>query len=373
MTIWHSRMAETADGITDAHVHMGSIADEDRVLAILDATGIRRSALVSIQDPAAGSGLAQSLYMKARHPDTFFVFAGLNHAAKLSEGRVTAPSLVEQVDTFVELGCEGIKMIEGKPTSRQTMDIPVTDDYFADYWAHVAELGLPIVWHVADPEEFWDPATLPAWAQERGWGYGPDDVTKEQLYAEVDEILARHPTLHIIFAHFYFLSADLDRAARFFDAHPTVRFDLTPGIEMLYNMSRDVEATREFFTRYADRIVYGTDISSRQTVDEARLRAGIVFRWLETNDVFHVPEAADFLLGQPEDGVIRGLRLPDEVLTRIYHDNFAELAGETPRPLQTDLAIATCEELAAIAEAMSSTPAAGTEAGRVARMLAADV
>ncbi len=370
MTIWHSRMAGTESGIIDAHVHMRSVADEERVLQILESAGIDRMTLVSIQDAAEGSGLPQSLYMKARHPETFYVFAGLNHAAQLSDGRVATPSLVAQVDTFVELGCEGIKMIEGKPTSRQRMDIPVTDDYFADYWAHVADLGLPIVWHVADPEEFWDPKTLPAWAQERGWGYGPDDVTKEQLYAEVDEVLARHPGLKIIFAHFYFLSADLDRAARFFDAHPTVRFDLTPGIEMLYNMSRDPEATRAFFTRYADRIVYGTDISSFQTVEEARIRAGIVFRWLETEDTFRVPEAADFVLGQPEDGVIHGLKLPDDVLTKIYHDNFVELSGGAPREIEVDLAVEVCEQIAAIAEAMNNTPAEETEAGRVAKILA---
>ena len=44
--------------------------------------------------------------------------------------------------------------------------------------------------------------------------------SKEELYAEVDEVLRRHPNLRVIFAHFYFLSADLPRAARFFDAHP---------------------------------------------------------------------------------------------------------------------------------------------------------
>ena len=83
------------------------------------------------------------------------------------------------------MGCDGIKMIEGKPTSRQRMDIPVTDPYFAEYWARVQALGLPIVWHVNDPEEFWDPERIPGWAKERNWGYGPGDVQKEQLYAEI--------------------------------------------------------------------------------------------------------------------------------------------------------------------------------------------
>jgi len=366
MNEWNSRIR----GIVDGHVHLASMADEASMLMIREATGIEKMALVSIQNPEAGTGLAQSLYVKARYPKQFFVFAGLNHAAKLSGGRVKTPRLVEQVEGFVNMGCDGIKMIEGKPTSRQRMDIPVTAPYFADYWACVEELGIPIVWHVNDPEEFWDPAKIPGWAKERDWGYGPGDVQKEQLYAEVDEVLARHPSLKIILAHFYFLSADLARAGRFFDEHPTIYFDLAPGIEMLYNLSRDPGSSREFFIKYARRILFGTDLSSGHTVEQGRIRAGLLFRWLESEDTFRVPETADFLLGPPEDGLIRGMSLPNDVLTRIYTDNFVRLVGSEPHTLNVERAIEECERLAAIAQALSGKPAAETEAALVARNLA---
>jgi predicted TIM-barrel fold metal-dependent hydrolase len=369
MDEWNSRLAN----ILDSHVHMWSMAEEASLLAIRQATGIEKMTLVSIQDPAAGTGLPQSLYMKARHPGRFFVFAGLNHAEKLSGGRVKAPGLVEQVETFAKMGCDGIKMIEGKPTSRQRMDIPVTDAYFEGYWALVEELGTPIVWHVNDPEEFWDPDRIPGWAKEQNWGYGPADVKKEQLYAEVDEVLARYPKLKIVFAHFYFLSANLARAKRFFDEHATVHFDLAPGIEMLYNLSHDPDASREFFVEYADRIVFGTDLFSSLMAEQGRMRAGLIFRWLESEDTFRVPETADFLLGPPEDGVIRGMSLPNDVLTRIYHDNFIRLVGSEPRALNVERAIDECERLAAGAQALSGKPAVETEAALVARRLAAGV
>jgi predicted TIM-barrel fold metal-dependent hydrolase len=365
MNEWSSRTTHIIDG----HVHMGPAAEADNMLAIGKAVGVEKMALLSIQNPAGGEGLPQSLYMKARFPSRFYVFAGLNHAERLSEGKVRTPSLAVQVDGFVKLGCDGLKMIEGKPTSRQEMDIPVTDPYFSDYWARVEELGLPIVWHVNDPEEFWDPEKIPGWAKQRNWGYGPEDVGKEVLYAEVDQVLARHPRLKIIFAHFYFLSADLPRATRFFDEHPDVHFDLAPGIEMLYNVSRDPEAGREFFIKHADRIVLGTDLFSALTLPHARFRAGIVFRWLESDDTFRVPEGADFLLGPPEDGIIRGMSLPDDVLGKIYRQNFVRLAGASPRPLNVGAAVEECERLARIAEAMSGKPAADTEAERVAKLL----
>jgi predicted TIM-barrel fold metal-dependent hydrolase len=366
MDKWESKVK----GIIDCHVHMGSIADEESMLKIRETTGIERMSLVSIQNPTAGTGLPQSLYMKAQHPKLFFVFAGLNHAQKLSDGHVKTPSLIQQVDGFVKMGCDGIKMIEGKPTFRQRMDIPVTDPYFADYWACVEELGIPIVWHVNDPEEFWDPAKIPSWAKERNWGYGPGDVQKEQLYSEVDEVLSKHPNLRIIFAHFYFLSADLARAQRFFDEHPTIHFDLAPGIEMLYNLSQNPDASREFFIHYADRIVFGTDLSSRLNLEEGHIRSGLVFHWLESEDTFRVPEEADFLLGSPDDGLIHGLSLPDDVLTKIYFDNFVRLAGIEPHTLDIEKAVKECERLDAIAKALSNKPVSETEAMMVAKKLA---
>jgi hypothetical protein len=366
MSEWRSRII----GIIDGHVHMGGPDEEDGMLAIRQETGIEKMALVSIQDPAAGSGLPGALHMKARYPRWFYVFAGLNHAEVLSGGSVTTPSLVEQVDAFLAMGLDGIKMIEGKPTSRQRLDVPVTDPYYADYWAHVEELGVPIVWHVNDPEEFWDPEQIPGWAKERGWGYGPEDVQKEQLYAEVEEVLARYPRLNVTFAHFFFLSADLERAGSFFDAHPTVRYDLAPGIEMLYNLSHDVDASRAFFLKYAERIVFGTDLFSRLTVAEGRARAGIVFRWLESDELYRVPEEADFLLGPPEDGLIHGMGLPDDALKRIYHDNFVRAVSAEPKELDVGLAVEACERLAATAEAMSGPPAGETQAAQVAGLLA---
>ncbi len=362
MNEWRSRMTDILDG----HVHMGPIEQERAMLAAADACGIARTGLVAIQDPWSGEGLPEALYMKWRYPERFYVFAGLNHATRLSQGKVRTESLADQARRFAAIGCDGMKMIEGKPTSRQRMDVPVTDPYFADYWACVEDLGLPIVWHVNDPEEFWDPALTPKWAADRNWGYGPADVQKETLYAEVDEVLARHPNLKITFAHFYFLSADLPRAARFLEAHPNVHLDLAPGVEMLYNISRHPDAGRDFFLRHRDRITLGTDLFSSLTPEQAVARTGITFRWLETQDEFRVPGFADYLLGPPEDGIIRGLSLPDEVLSRIYGKTLMSLAGATPARLDVAGAGALCDDIARIATELSGKEQ-DTQAAKVAR------
>lgn len=355
--------------VIDGHAHMRNLAHAERLVETLDRCGIDQLGLVAIQSPAKGAGLPEPLWLKARHPKRFFVYAGLNHAERLSGGAVKTRSLREQLDHHLSIGCDGVKMIEGKPTSRREFDISLADPYYAPFWERAEELALPIVCHVNDPDTFWDPKRIPGWAAEKNWGYGPEDAQYEALYSEMDLVLERYPKLNLTLPHFYFLSADLPRAERFLQAHPTVNLDLAPGIEMLYNISQDPAAGREFFTTFADRIIFGTDLMCSMTLEEGCARIGMVRRWLETDDTFRVSDEADFLLGPPEDGVIRGMSLPAETLSKIYSANFIRTAGSEPRPLDTSAAADYCRELAALAEAMSGTPAAETVAGQVAALL----
>jgi predicted TIM-barrel fold metal-dependent hydrolase len=355
--------------IVDCHTHLRDIAHAEHFIQIMEAAETTRMNILGTMRPEAGSGIPQALCIKALHPDKFYVFGGLNHATYLSQGKAQAPTLAEQVDILINLGTDGIKMIEGKPTSRRRLPIPFDSDYYADYFARVQERGFPILWHVIDPEEFWDPEKIPNWAKEHGWGYDQTDVQKETLYAEVETVLNRHPNLKIIFAHFYFLSADLPRAARFLQSHPNAYLDLAPGIEMYYNFAKDPEATRDFFQEHQDRIFYGTDIISDRTIEKASSRAQIVKRFLQTRDTFTTQPKTDPLLGDPEEGIIRGIALPHQVLAKIFYQNFEGLAGQHPRPLNMELAISECERIAAIANQMTGVAREETQAAIAAKML----
>lgn len=356
--------------IVDCHVHLGSADQIANLAKIGDAVGLERMSIVCCTSRDAVNANPSAFAAKAAHPERFYVFAGLDHSAYFSGGKVQAPALAEQVDRLIALGADGIKMIENKPTTRKALDVAVDGDYFAEYFARAEETGFPILWHVNDPEEFWDPKKTPSWARKRGWGYDKTFIAKEPLYAEVERVLARHPKLRIVFAHFYFLSADLPRAAALFDKYPGVHFDLAPGIEFLYNMSRNVEAAREFFVTYADRIVFGTDISGDLTVGKARIRAGIVTRWLETGDTYRVSRKADFLLGPPEDGVMRGLSLPAKALDRICRRNFERIAGRAPRRLDKGAAREECLRIAAEMDALKGSKVRDSHAAKAAARLA---
>jgi hypothetical protein len=270
----------------------------------------------------------------------------------------------EYAGTLSKMGCDGIKMIEGKPDMRKMLAIPPFDSpAYAPYWQTLEESGLPLLWHVNDPEEFWDARLVPEWARGQGWFYGDGTfINNEAQYAEVLHVLERHPKLKVIFAHFFFLSAQLPRLADLLERFPNLYIDLTPGIEMYHNFSRDIQATREFFLKYQQRILLGTDIGAKALLStpemgiepgESALRIGLVRRFLETEGEFQLDSAGGFLFGKFE-GPFQGLGLPEEVLRQIYGLNFERLAGSRPKTLDPQAIVAECERLAMMVQVMAS-------------------
>jgi predicted TIM-barrel fold metal-dependent hydrolase len=227
--------------------------------------------------------------------------------------------LAEQVRALQAQGFDGLKLIEGKPQVRKLLPHALDGPLYAPLWATLEQEQFPVVLHVADPDEFWDADRCPGWARRSGWDYSDGSYpSKEDLYAEVDHVLERHPRLKIVLAHFNFLSRDLERAARFLDAHPSVCLDLAPHMDMYVDFSRDPAGARDFFLHYQARILYGTDTDTRalvrgpEGVALMRFIPQLIRAFLEQDGVLDLPGTTDY----------RGLGLPRQALDRIYHANF---------------------------------------------------
>lgn len=323
--------------LIDGHVHLLWHRGIGDLLELSQAAGIGRTNIVC----AAGtperslSCNPAAMLAKALNPDTIFVFGGLRYG--IGEP-TTAEGLRRQAEELRAAGCDGMKMLEGKPTSRKRIPYRMDDPVYDEYYAFLQEAGIPIVWHVADPASFWDPALISESAKRNGWDYTDGSFpSREQLYGEVDRVLERFPRLRAIFAHFYFLSAEPDRAARFLDRWPAVSFDITPGAEMYRQFSKDPARWRAFFTAYQDRIVFGTDnMVPREPWPAARAgmldKVGMMRRFLETPDTFE-----GFCTATSR--WVTGLGLEPAVLEKIYSRNFERLAGTVPRALDMDVAM----------------------------------
>jgi len=340
--------------LIDCHTHLTKEGAEagTRLLSRAAEGGIDSIAILVIAGLKARNGNPAGLLAKARHPDRIFLFAGLDYTALAEEveHRFTFP-FGKQVERLIAIGCDGVKMLNGKPDVRRASGIALDSPVYEACFARLAETGMPLLWHVNDPEEFWNPDLAPEWARKAGWLYDDSFPSKESLYGECQRVLRRHPNLKVIFAHFHFLSADLPRAAALLERFSNACFDLAPGIEMFHNFSAAPEIAREFFLRYQERIIFGTDLVE----DSPLSRIRVIRNCLESDETFPVP--TDERLFWPDyRTTLRGLRLPPEVLGKIYADNFRRLVGNTPRPLNLSAAREELERIASIADQLGISP-----------------
>ena len=306
--------------IIDSHVHVSSTVNRQAPLyAMAERLGYHKLAVMSLQCTNPLQNTIGAL-CKLQHPNNTYAFGGLDY--------ITGRDFKTQAENMRAMGYDGIKMLEGKPTTRRLLNMPLDDVAYDPYYAYMEETGFPIVMHVVDPDTFWDPARAPGFAVEHGWTYNETDVPYEQYYVEVENMLRKHPKLRIVFAHFFFLSWNAARAQQFLDAHPNVSFDITAGIEMYENFTLDPGFWRAFFIKNQDRIIYGTD-STDQEPDGEQLSingyAGMEIEFLTHNKPVEI-------YGMK----LHGMGLPEDTCRRIFADNFIRLAGDTPKPMDKD-------------------------------------
>jgi predicted TIM-barrel fold metal-dependent hydrolase len=305
--------------IIDSHFH--AYTGKDCGVFIKDLIG--KTGLASIVIASIPKALAHSehfynreaLKLKKEMPDKVYLFGALDYSDKsYLEGKV---DFAEQAKRLFKAGADGMKMLEGKPNARKTMGIPLNSDIFDSYYSYMEKNAYPILMHVADPETFWDPDKAPAWAKKHGWFWGGGTFPeKEQLYRESEAVLEKFPKLKITFAHFYFLSADINRASKFLDKWKNVSFDITPGWEMYDNFTSKSDEWRKFFIKYQDRIIFGTDNTPplknayQDQLNDSIKKIAKIRNFLETDK--------EMLCGC-------GLNLGNKVLEKIYSGNFLKL------------------------------------------------
>lgn len=317
--------------VCDNHVHLFLPEHEDQLILDLDYTGTTQFALMVTGFHGfdqRGMQLDNCLRVKQKHPGRAFVFGGFDYRSMAAGGKPDIP-FETQLQQLLDVGCDGLKLLMGKPGPRKELNHPLDGPIFQPFLAMAETLQIPVLWHSGDPPEFWDEATVPLWARGRGWSYDSTFPSKPQIEAEMSRVFSRHPKLKLILPHFYFLSDRLDDAAELLSNYPAYSLDLAPGVEMFHNFTANYDASRQFFIDHADRILYGTDFGVY--CGWHRDRGMMVRRFLETADTFDVPD--DILMSPDDRPPLRGLGLPEDVLQNIYVENFRRVIGTTPKPL----------------------------------------
>jgi predicted TIM-barrel fold metal-dependent hydrolase len=314
--------------IIDGHVHCFRRDQLDKLVADIRYTGARQFCTLVTDRDKAPEQWGNAVALKRKFPTRSFLFGGLHFT--------NGVPFEKQLYDLMEVGCDGLKLLVGKPDRRKALGQPLDGPALQPMLELAEESRFPVLWHVGDPPEFWSEQTVPLWAKQRGWWYDSTHPSKKQIDGEIARVFRRHPRLNLILPHFFFLSDRLDDAARLLETYPSYNLDLAPGVEMYHNFTANLDASREFFIRFADRIIFGSDFG--MSCGWARDRGMMIRRFLETDETFDVPD--DPAMAPDVRPPLHGIALPREVLQKIYTDNFRRVVGANPRELRNVHALA---------------------------------
>lgn len=307
----------------DMHTHVYARTPEEVAewVKTMDDAGIEKTIVLT---GATGERFDALQAMYAKYPGRFDLWCGIDRsrAGQPDFGETAAKELERCFRAGArgvgEISDKGSGIVRGAAGVRMHPDDPRLDPV----WRKCAELGLPVNLHVADPI----------------WAYGPMDETNDGLmngfkwrldnkpgivnFEGMMEILERtvkrHPKTLFIACHMANLDWDLNRLGRLLDSYPNLYADTSARFGELASTPR---ASAAFLTKYAGRVVYGTDQGRLQRMYRRS------FRILETLD-----EHFYYIEGFNYHWNLSGLGLPDAALKKIYRDTALRLIARTPQP-----------------------------------------
>ena len=194
----------------DCHVHYASSLGAARLRQIVEKYGMEAIVLACIPKGSRASTHTDALDYRKKSTVPVYVLGGLARELYGLEEEELSWQLPAEARRLMDMGCSGIKMLEGKPNVRKEYPIPDFDrPVWEGFWTYMEQEQIPVLFHVNDPEEFWDSEKVTEAAKQFGWFYDHTYVNNEDQYGQVLRVLERHPRLRILFPHFFFLSGQL--------------------------------------------------------------------------------------------------------------------------------------------------------------------
>ena len=311
-----------------------SAAAAQAELEVFDRVGM--DVAVILDGRWTGNGLAEWLALRDKHRDRIALFANLNFELAKQPG--FSEAIVKELVEQHRLGVQGIKFFKGfGMTARDGSGklIAIDDPRLDAYFEKCGELGLPVLIHSADPREYWYPRTY------NSDHYGRTDRAKhwedpqmpkwEELIRQRNNLLAKHPKTIFIGAHFGSLTYDLQQLAETLDKYPNFYVESSARLRILGRLNP--VAVRDFFVKYQDRILFGTDSSilgGADPKDAAAVQAWKdgAARFYSRHFQYFETSRSDLMEPYGYEGEwlrLAGAKLPAEVLEKFYHANAEKL------------------------------------------------
>jgi predicted TIM-barrel fold metal-dependent hydrolase len=305
--------------VIDYHNHLDA-QEPPEVLRIMDECGIERVVNITMHTGETALEMIRKFHSVA--PDRFATYGWMDWSDVQSPGFYQRS--VDRLEQLIEHGACGLKIWKDLGTKVRDTDgslLRVDDERLNPVYEKAAELGVPIMYHIADPDAFFLPIDASNERYEElaahpEWSYHGSHYGKLELLAQRDRVIARHPKTTFVGAHVAEHPEDLAYVTRLLEKHPNLHVDIGARCAEL---GRQPYTAREFFLKFPDRILFGTDLIPEVGMYRAH------YRFLETRDeYFEYPSHAS----RQGRWNIYGLFLPDDILRKVYRENAVRLLGK---------------------------------------------
>ncbi len=224
----------SASGIINAHEHIQSFNEAGKLLNVMDAANISKTALLgsSKQTIYLRGGFVgydenneELLKTKEAYPQRFYVFCAISQDDEDN---------LEKLKRCIGEGGDGLKLYSGhKLFYTKRLD----DRGMYPVYEYVEKNKVSVIWHV-NPYYY-----------------------KE----EFENVLRDFPNMVVVCPHFCMSSVNTTRLRYLLDTYPNLYTDASFGsppflIEGLQRISKNPETYRNIFRDYGDRILFGTDM-----------------------------------------------------------------------------------------------------------------
>jgi hypothetical protein len=192
----------------------------------------------------------------------------------------------------------------------------------------VQKLGLTLIGHQGEPHNCWLPLEQMTTDNDREYFRNhpqyhmflhPEMPGYEDQIGARDRFVAAHPQLRFVGAHLGSLEYDVDRIAAFLDRYPNASLDMAARMSQVqYQSVRDLPKVRNFFIKYQDRILYGTDLTLNPGEKAAEFKTSAHDVWARDWRYLATGESQRVEIIKAD---VQGLALPRDVIDKIYYLN----------------------------------------------------
>ncbi len=228
-------------------------------------------------------------------------------------------------------GAIGIKVwknigmtIKDKDSNFIMIDDPIFDPIFN----YLEQNHIPVIGHLGEPKNCWLSLDKMTTNNDRSYFAAhpeyhmylhPEYPSYDAQIQARDHLLEKHPNLKFIGAHLASLEWDVDEIAKRLDKFPNMSVEPAERMGQLqYQSIQNWQKVHDFFIKYKDRIMYGTDLAevSSDNADSVKKRAHDL--WMRDWKYF---TTGDSLQSPMVNEKFKGLNLPKTVIDKIYYKN----------------------------------------------------